>query len=93
MLAIHDEQLAEHGGRPGIRDLGLLGSALARPKNLALYEHADVVDLAACYGYGLARNHAFVDGNKRVSAVVTELFLALNGFELTATDAVWSIPG
>jgi death on curing protein len=87
VLAIHDEQIAEHGGAIGIRDIGLLESALDRPINLYNYEDADFVELAASYGYAIARNHAFVDGNKRTSAVVTELFLYLNGFDLTASDA------
>ncbi len=83
---IHDEQLAEHGGQPGIRDKGLLESALARPVNKAEYEDADISSLAAAYGYGIARNHPFVDGNKRVAFVLTELFLNLNGFALEAKD-------
>lgn len=87
VLAIHDEQIAEHGGAIGIRDIGLSESALDRPINLYNYEDADFVELAASYGYAIARNHAFVDGNKRTSAVVTELFLYLNGFDLTASDA------
>lgn len=87
VLAIHDEQIAEHGGSSGLRDEGLLDSALARPVNLSLYGNPDVVALAACYGFGIARNHAFIDGNKRVSAVVTELFLNLNGVDLRASDA------
>ena len=86
VLAVHDEQLSEHGGLPGVRDMGLLQSALARPRNLFAYEGADLIGLAAAYGFGLARNHPFNDGNKRVSAVVTELFLALNGLDLTASD-------
>ncbi|KFC74504.1 Death-on-curing family protein [Bosea sp. LC85] len=86
VLALHDEQLVEHGGAPGIRDEGLLDSALARPKNLHSHEQADLAGLAACYGYGLAQNHPFVDGNKRTSLVVTELFLGLNGCEMIADD-------
>lgn len=86
VLAIHDEQLAEHGGRPGIRDRGALDSALARPRNLLAHTGADLVAAAAAYGFGIARNHPFTDGNKRVSSVVTELFLILNGLELTASD-------
>ena len=86
VLAIHDEQLAEHGGRAGVRDMGALDSALARPRNLLAYSEADLVSAAAAYAFGIARNHPFTDGNKRVSAVVTELFLALNGLELTASD-------
>ena len=84
VLAIHDQQIAEHGGKDGIRDLGLLESALARPHNLAVYSNPDVFDLAAAYGYGIARNHAFVDGNKRTAYVATLLFLRLNRHALTA---------
>ena len=87
VLAAHDEQLAEHGGNPGIRDAGLLESALARPLNLAAYGKPDVCDLAAAYALGLAKNHPFIDGNKRTAFVALELFLALNGRELTADDA------
>lgn len=84
--AIHDEQLAEHGGIAGTRDQGLLESALARPVNVAAYGTPDHADLAAAYGYGIARNHPFIDGNKRTAFVSTELFLALNGYTLTADD-------
>jgi death on curing protein len=87
MAAVHDEQLAEHGGAAGTRDDGLLQSALARPRNLATYGDPDVADLAAAYGFGIARNHPFVDGNKRTAFVAVELFLALNEAELTAADA------
>ena len=87
VLAAHDEQLAEHGGAAGVRDAALLDSALARPLNLEAYGHPDAVALAAAYGCGIARNHAFVDGNKRMALVIAETFLALNGWELTATDA------
>ncbi len=86
LLAVHEEQLAEHGGAPGTRDLGLFESALARPRNLALYGEPDAAALAAAYGCGIARNHPFVDGNKRTAFVAVELFLALNGLELTADD-------
>ncbi len=85
--AIHDAQLAEHGGLAGVRDAGMLASALARPKNLAVYERPDVSRCAAAYGFGLARNHPFVDGNKRTAFVAVESFLALNGWILTASDA------
>ena len=85
--AVHEEQLAEHGGASGTRDAGLFESALARPENLAAYGEPDAAALAAAYGWGLARNHPFVDGNKRTAFVATELFLALNGFDLTADDA------
>jgi death-on-curing protein len=83
----HTEQLAEHSGGEGVRDDGLLESAMARPQNLATYGEADAAGLAAAYAFGIARNHPFVDGNKRTAAVVSETFLALNGFGLTASDA------
>jgi death on curing protein len=86
-LAIHDEQIAEHGGGSGVRDETLLDSALARPKNLFAYEAAGLAQLAAAYAFGLCNNHPFVDGNKRTSLVVAELFLALNGQGLVSTDA------
>lgn len=85
--AVHDEQLAEHGGLAGVRDPNLLASALARPENQADSRQPDVADLAAAYGYGLARNHPFMDGNKRTAFVAVELFLALNGHSLQAGDA------
>ena len=87
MLAVHEEQLAEHGGGSGVRDQGLFESALSRPLNLAAYGDPDVAALAAAYGFGLARNHPFVDGNKRTAFVAVELFLALNGWDLMANDA------
>jgi death on curing protein len=88
VLAIHDAQLAEHGGISGIRDEGLLSSALARPQNLESYgEDVDAASLAAAYAFGIARNHAFLDGNKRTAFVVMELFLNLNGWQLCADDA------
>ncbi|MBI2747776.1 MAG: type II toxin-antitoxin system death-on-curing family toxin [Burkholderiales bacterium] len=87
LLLLHDESLAEHGGAPGLRDAGLLDSALARPVNLALYEQPDVASLAASYGVGLAKNHAFVDGNKRAAFLAVGMFLAVNGFRLRATQA------
>lgn len=86
-LAIHAEQLAEHGGADGIRDAGLLEGALARPLNLAAYGDPDIAALAAALGFGLARNHPFIDGNKRTAYVAVETFLVLNGFDLTADDA------
>jgi death on curing protein len=85
--AVHDAQLAEHGGLAGTRDAGMLASGLARAQNLALYGTPDAADLAAAYGYGISRNHAFIDGNKRTGFVAAELFLALNGFDLNAADA------
>ncbi len=87
ILAAHEEQLADHGGSPGIRDAGLLDSALARPLNRAAYGKPDAAELAAAYAFGLAANHPFVDGNKRTAFVAMELFLALNGHELVADDA------
>jgi death-on-curing protein len=85
--AIHDRQLAEHGGGEGVRDPGLLASALARPQNAANYGAPDAADLAASYAYGIAKNHPFVDGNKRTAWVVARLFLALNGRKLTFSPA------
>jgi death on curing protein len=87
LLAAHDEQLQEHGGATGIRDEGLFDSALARPQNLAAYGEPDAAALAASYAFGLAKNRAFVDGNKRIALVALELFLELNGFTLVADDA------
>jgi death on curing protein len=83
----HLEQLAEHGGGEGVRDVRLLDSAMARPQNLLAYSDPDAAALAAAYAFGIARNHPFVDGNKRTAAVVSETFLALNGYTLGATDA------
>ena len=85
--AVHEVQLAEHGGSAGVRDAGLLASALARPLNLVAYGEPDAAALAAAYGFGIARNHPFIDGNKRTAFVCTELFLVLNGTILTADDA------
>lgn len=84
---LHEESLAEHGGPTGLRDEGLLESALARPPNLAAYGKPDWAELAACYGVGLAKNHPFLDGNKRAAFLAVGLFLALNGRRLTATQA------
>ncbi len=86
-IAIHREQLAEHGGGDGVRDTTLLESAMARPLNLEAYGDPDAAALAASYAYGIATNHPFVDGNKRTAAVVGELFLVLNGYRLITTDA------
>ena len=86
-LAIHEAQLAEHGGISGVRDAGLLSSAMARPQNLAAYvDRPDAADLAAAYAFGVARNHPFLDGNKRTAFVVMELFLNLNGWILDADE-------
>ena len=88
VLAVHDEQLAEHGGLSGVRDHGAVASALARPRNLAVYEACDdLARLTAAYAYGIARNHGFADGNKRTALVTADLFLMLNGFELVSSPA------
>ena len=87
ILAIHDEQLAEHGGRPGLRDHGLLQSALARPINRAAYGDHDAFDLAAAYAFGIARDHPFVDGNKRTAFVAAAVFLLDHGYEIDIDDA------
>jgi death on curing protein len=86
IVAIHEAQISEHGGSAGIRDAGLLESALARPQNLIAYGTPDYADLAAAYGLGIARNHPFLDGNKRTAFVAVELFLALNGRLLDTDD-------
>lgn len=93
--AAHGEQLAEHGGGEGVRDMGMLESAMARPRNLVACGDPDACPergrraaaLAAAYAFGIARNHPFVDGNKRTAAVVSETFLVLNGYRLDASDA------
>lgn len=85
--AAHLEQLAEHGGGEGVRDARLLDSAMARAQNLAAYGEPDAAALAAAYAFGIARNHPFVDGNKRTAAVAAETFLVLNGHSLVASDA------
>lgn len=87
IVAVHEAQLAEHGGGAGTRDEHLLDSALARTLNLQAYGEPDVFALAAAYGYGISRNHPFVDGNKRAGFVATELFLRLNGYQLAASDS------
>jgi death on curing protein len=87
ILAIHDEQLAEHGGGTGVRDDGLLESALARPQNRLAYDaKTDLPALAAAYAFGLARNHPFVDGNKRTAFVAAGAFLLINGYQVTADN-------
>jgi death-on-curing protein len=86
VLAIHDEQLAEHGGQTGVRDPGLLESALGRPRNQFAYGEPSITRLAASCAFGISRNHPFLDGNKRTSLVVAELFLELNDYGLTASD-------
>ena len=94
LLLLHEESLAAFGGARGLRDEGLLDSALARPRNTHAYNTGSTVaDLAASYGYGIAKNHAFVDGNKRAAFLSIGLFLAINGYRLTAhpVDAVQTI--
>lgn len=85
VLAMHARQLAEHGGGTGVRDEGLLISALQRPENKAAYENPDLADLAAAYGFGIARNHPFIDGNKRTALVASRTFLIINGFQIGAS--------
>lgn len=89
IIAIHELQLAEHGGGTGVRDAGLLDSALGKPQQLNNYGEPppDAAALAASYGYGISRNHPFIDGNKRTGYVAAELFLRLNGWRLNADDA------
>ncbi len=87
LLLLHGESVAEHGGAAGIRDAGLLDSALARAQNLAAYGNPDLAELAAAYGAGISQNHPFVDGNKRAAFLSVGLFLALNGYRLVATQA------
>ena len=87
LLLLHDESLAEHGGAAGLRDEGLLESALARPQHRATYGNPDLAELAAAYGVGLGKNHPFIDGNKRVAFLAVGVFLALNGLRLVATQA------
>lgn len=87
VLAFHDEQIAEHGGASGIRDKGLLESALARPLNLVAYGDPDAAEFAAAYAFGIARNHPFVDGNKRTAAVTALVFLALNEVNFAIGEA------
>lgn len=87
MLAVHDQQIAEHGGGDGVRDLALLESALARPQSVDAYESADLATLAAAYAFGIARNHPFDDGNKGTAAVVAETFFMMNAVRLEASDA------
>jgi death-on-curing protein len=86
LVAVHAEQLAEHGGPSGIRDEARLDAALKRPKSLLAHGNPAICDLAAAYAFGIAKGHAFVDGNKRTSFVAIELFLALNGYGLRADD-------
>jgi death-on-curing protein len=87
IVAIHDEQLAIHGGLAGMRDAALLESALDRPRNKWAYESAELPELAAAYGYGIAKNHPFVDGNKRTSLLATYTFLGINGVDFIVPEA------
>jgi death on curing protein len=87
VMAIHEAQIAEHGGLNGTRDRGVIQSAIARPANIWHYESQDIAVLAAAYAYGLSKNHGFIDGNKRVAFVVAKTFLILNGYDLDADDA------
>lgn len=87
VLALQDEQIAEHGGLAGVRDRAAIQSALARPLNLEAYGKPDVADLAAAYCFGLAKNHGFLDGNKRIAYVVARTFLLDNGYDLFASQA------
>ena len=87
VISIHNRQLSEHGGGAGVRDMGLLQSALARPQNAFHYNQVvSLAKLAACYGFGIAKNHAFIDGNKRTSLVACLTFLLVNGYRLNSTQ-------
>ena len=85
VLVIHDLQIQEHGGAPGIRDIGLIESDINKPKNLIVDDTPGVVELAAAYAFGLTKNHGLVDGNKRTAYVVTRLFLRLHGWDFTVS--------
>jgi len=87
IIAIHDEQLAIHGGASGLRDEGLLESALDRPRNKWSYENAELPELAAAYAFAIARNHPFVDGNKRTSLLALYTFLGVNGIDFDVPEA------
>ena len=87
VLAIQEQLLAEFGGAAGIRDEGLLDSALSRPENRYAYEQAGIFELAAAHAFGLVRNHPFIDGNKRIGFTVAILFLELNGWRFSASEA------
>lgn len=86
ILYMHHEMIAEHGGGRGVREVGLLESALARPRNLYEYEQADLPRLAAAYALGIARNHPFIEGNKRTALMALYTFLKLNGLQLAAAE-------
>jgi death-on-curing protein len=85
-IAYHAEQIAQFGGQAGVRDQGLLDSAMARPRNKAVYDKPTIFELAAAYAFGIARNHPFLDGNKRTALVCAFAFLELNGFEVKAPE-------
>jgi death-on-curing protein len=87
VIAVHDEQLSIHGGSSGLRDAALLESALGRPQNKWAYENAELPELAAAYGFGIARNHPFVDGNKRTGLLVIYTFLGMNGIDFVVPEA------
>jgi death on curing protein len=87
VLAVHEQLIAQFGGGTGLRDAGLLDSALARPLHLATYEQPTLPELAASYAFGLVKNHPFIDGNKRIGFVAATLFLELNGLQFQATEA------
>jgi death on curing protein len=87
IIAIHDEQLAIHGGASGLRDEGLLESALDRPRNKWSYENAELPELAAAYAFAIARNHPFIDGNKRTSLLALYTFLGVNGIDFNVPEA------
>jgi len=87
VFAVHDRQIAEHGGLAGVRDAGAVESALARPRHLAAYGEPDASALAAAYAFGIARNHGFADGNKRAAWIVARVFLANNGCPLAFDKA------
>ncbi|MDB5410310.1 MAG: death-on-curing family protein [Rhodospirillales bacterium] len=93
--AVHDRQIAEHGGGSGVRDAGMVESALARPLNLSAYGDPDAAALAAAYAFGIAKNHGFIDGNKRTAWVIARLFLADNGFRFTfgPAEAIRTVEG
>jgi death-on-curing protein len=87
VLLLHEQLLAEFGGLAGIRDEGMLDSALGKPENLFAYGKPNLFDLAASYGFGLIKNHPFIDGNKRVAFVTAVIFLELNGYKFQASEA------
>lgn len=91
LLLLHDESLATHGGASGVRDEGLLDSALARPMNLVAYSQPDIAELAAAYASGLVRNHPFIDGNKRAAFLAVGMFLSINGYRLLSNQAAATV--